>query len=67
MLGDKNRLLSVDQLCELHPALNKRTLREWLYKRHENGLDIAVVKLGKRLFILEDEFIEWAKSRRESK
>lgn len=37
-------------------------LRSYLINRKKNGLDKAVRKIGKRIYIREDLFIEWIES-----
>lgn len=50
------------QLVEKYPAFNYSWLRMQLWKRNENGLHVAVRKIGKRFFIDEARFFEWVDS-----
>lgn len=34
-------------------------MRHYLMMRHRNGLDVAVRKIGKRLYLRKDLFIAW--------
>ena len=40
-------------------------LRWQLFNREQNGLDRAVVRVGRRLLIDEAEFVAWLRSQRE--
>ena len=53
------RLRTVQQLCQEHPAFTPGGLRWLLFHRHRNGLDKAVVKLGRRILIDEERFFRW--------
>ena len=61
----QDRLLTLEQVCDLHPWLTLRTLRLWMERRRDNGLASAVVKIGKRTLIMESKFSEWIESKRE--
>ena len=53
------RLRTVTQLCEEHPAFTPGGIRWLLFNRRENGLESAVVKIGRRVLIDVDMFFEW--------
>jgi hypothetical protein len=53
------RLLSVTQCCEQNPAFSYGGLRWLLFNRQQNGLDRAVVRVGRRVLIGVDRFFEW--------
>ena len=62
------RIIPVDrwgQSGHLWPA-DQHELRYLLRKRHENGLDECVFKVGRRLLIDEAKFIAWVASHREA-
>lgn len=59
------RLLDVHQVLEAYPALNRGGLRHLMFNRQSNGLDRAVVRLGRKLCIDADEFDRWLEGRRE--
>jgi hypothetical protein len=43
------------------------SLRWQLFNRKQNGLDRAVVRIGRRLLLDEVEFVAWLRSQREGK
>ncbi len=53
------RLHTVRQFCQAHPAFTPGSLRWLLFHRQTNGLDRAVVHIGRRLLIDEDRFFAW--------
>jgi hypothetical protein len=53
------------QLAQRHEAFTLPMLRWWLMSRHENGLDRAVRKVGRRLFLDENQFLMWIDSQHE--
>ena len=52
-------LVTVQQLCQRTPAFKEQTVRQYLFDRHDNGLQQAVRKLGRKLLIDEDLFFLW--------
>ncbi len=57
------RLLTVEQIEEAHPALRNRT-RAWIHRADANdpdfaGLRLAVVRVGRSIFIDEIRFREF--------
>jgi hypothetical protein len=48
-----------DRIIEKYPGISGAKLRWWLFKRHTNGLNIAVRKIGGRLLINEAELARW--------
>ena len=57
-LGQR-RLRTVQQFCQEHVAFTIGGLRWLLFHRETNGLNKAVVKIGRRVLIDEDKFFEW--------
>ncbi len=53
------RLHTVRQFCQAHPAFTPGSLRWLLFHRQTNGLERAVVHIGRRLLIDEDRFFAW--------
>jgi hypothetical protein len=49
----------VRQFCEANPAFTEGGIRWLLFNREQNGLDRAVVKLGRRVLIDVDGFFVW--------
>lgn len=56
-------LVTVQQLCQRTPAFKEQTIRQFLFDRHENGLNRAVRHLGRKLLIDEEEFFRWIDER----
>ncbi len=52
-------LLTVKQFCLQNPAFTNGGLRWMLFHRQQNGLERAVVKVGRRVLINVDEFFRW--------
>jgi hypothetical protein len=58
-LQPRPTLLTVKQFCQQHPAFTQGGIRWLLFNREENGLDGAVVKVGRRVLIDVDQFFVW--------
>ena len=52
-------LCTVKQFCSQNPAFTQGGVRWLLFNREQNGLDNAVLKLGRRIFIDVDAFFAW--------
>jgi len=54
---------NIDQLVE-HPnyPFSIGQLRDYVAHRHENGLNVAIRKIGKRLYFRLDLFNDWIES-----
>jgi hypothetical protein len=52
-------LLTVKQFCQQHPAFTQGGVRWLLFNRQENGLEHAVLKVGRRVLIDVDAFFGW--------
>lgn len=52
-------LLTAEQFVQRHSAFTLGGLRWWLFHRRANGLDQAVVRVGRRIYIDENKFFEW--------
>lgn len=59
---DVGQFHTVEQLAERYPAFSLPSLRWHLFNRAHNGLDAAVVQLGRKVLIDEAAFIEWLRS-----
>ena len=53
------QLRTVDQFCQEHPAFTAGTIRWLLFHRQRNGLESAVVRVGRRVFIDVEQFFAW--------
>lgn len=52
-------LRTVQQFCQEHPAFTLGGMRWLLFHRQNNGLDRAIVRVGRRVLIDVDKFFEW--------
>jgi hypothetical protein len=55
----KRSLMTVRQFCAGHPAFTEGSVRWLLFNRDTNGLAVALVKKGRRIWIDADAFFEW--------
>ncbi len=55
---------TVEQLAEKYPAFTVGSLRWLLFHRAHNGLNSAVVQLGRKVLIDEQAFVAWLRSRK---
>jgi hypothetical protein len=58
------QFLTVEQLAVKYPAFTEPSLRWLLFNRETNGLNAAVVQLGRKLLIDEQAFVAWLRSRK---
>jgi hypothetical protein len=59
------RYLSIRQIVEESKyPFTLPMMRHYLLHRHKNGLESAVRKIGKRLFIREDLFMDWIEAQK---
>jgi hypothetical protein len=56
------KYITPTDLSAKYPAFTKTWLRHRLWRRDENGLSVAVKKIGRKFFIDEDKFFEWIES-----
>ena len=63
---NKRSIMTVEQLCDAHPAFTPASVRWWLFRREENGLNRAVIRLGRKLLIDESAFFDWLDDHREA-
>lgn len=57
---------TVEQFAARYPAFTTASLRWLLFNRATNGLDAAVVQIGRRVLIDEAAFVAWLRDRRGS-
>ncbi len=57
-------LRTVAQISDGNPALTENTLRWWIFNSKANGLDAALVRLGRRVYIDLDRFNAWIEAQR---
>ena len=59
------KYLSIQQIAEdQRYPFTLPMMRHYLLHRHKNGLEKAVYKIGKRLFIREDLFQSWIEAQK---
>jgi hypothetical protein len=61
-LSVKYGYLTPKELCEKYPSFTRQWLKRRIWMRRENGLEVAVRKIGKKIFIHEEKFFEWIES-----
>lgn len=57
--------LSIEDIARLYP-FSKGQVRGWIHKRQENGLEDAVRRIGKRMYIRRDLLQEWIETDKKS-
>ena len=58
------RLRTIHQLAERNPAFTEGALRWHVFNSKQNGLDRAIVRVGRRVLIDECEFSRWLEQKR---
>lgn len=61
---DGQNILTVNQLVSAFPAFGEKTVRWWIYNGKTNGFDACLIRIGSRIYIDKNRFIEWVKSHR---
>ena len=56
--------LTVQQFTTKHTAFTNGGIRALIFNEHANGLDKsgAIVRIGRKVLILENKFFEWVES-----
>jgi hypothetical protein len=57
------RLLTISEWSKFHSWPSESGLRNIIFKKHENGFDKVVRKVGKRVLIDEDAFFRWVENK----
>ena len=57
-------LRSVRQIAEANPAFSEASLRWLIFKAKDNGLEDAIIKVGRRVLIDIRRFDDWIESKR---
>lgn len=60
IVNQKRSLLSVKQFAEKHTAFSESSLRWLIFNEVQNGFTRAVIRIGRRVYIDETKFFEWA-------
>ena len=64
-IHDLSELDTLDELTVRYPDKFTKSQLQWALRfRDKNGLDAAVVKLGRRLYLHRPTFMRWLVSRR---
>jgi hypothetical protein len=60
---DTSQFFTVEQFAKKYrDAFTESSLRWMLFNRQHNGLDAAVVQLGRKLLIDEQAFVSWLRT-----
>ena len=62
---ETSQFFTVEQFADKYPAFTPSSLRWLLFNRASNGLDAAVVQLGRRVLIDEAAFVAWLRDHRQ--
>lgn len=62
---DHKNLRSVQQLAASSPALSVGQLRWWIFHAEQNGIGVALVRIGGRVYIDVEAFNHWLESGRQ--
>lgn len=54
-------IFTVRQFSERHPAFSQASLRNLLFKAHQNGMARhgVIVRVGRRILLSEPRFLQW--------
>ncbi len=63
---NNSQFYTVVQFASKYPAFTPSSLRWLLFNRATNGLDAAVVQLGRRVLIDEAAFVAWLRDHRQA-
>ncbi len=58
--------MTIKQIAEFYTIFTVKSLRWLLYHRNENGLSKCVLKVGRRIFIIQEELDQWLLNQKES-
>ena len=61
---EQSQFFTVEQFSKKYSAFTPASLRWLLFNRGSNGLDAAVVQLGRRVLIDETAFVAWLREHR---
>jgi len=65
-ITDLSELDTLDELAARYPEKFSKAQLQWQLRfRDENGLDAAVIKFGRRLYIHRPTFMRWLVSRQQ--
>jgi len=58
-MEETKSFLTVKQTAEKYPAFTKGSLRSLIFHRDRNGFAPVVLKLGKKVVLVEAAFVGW--------
>lgn len=64
-MKEEHTYLSFDQIVEKFP-FSEAIVRKWLFKRRDNGLNVAIRKIGGKIYFRKDLFIEWIEQHKDN-
>lgn len=64
-MKEEHTYLSFDQILEKFP-FSQAIVRKWLFNRRANGLNMAIRKIGGRIYFRKDLFIEWIEQHKDN-
>ncbi|MBI3528212.1 MAG: DNA-binding protein [Betaproteobacteria bacterium] len=59
---DYSKLRTIRQIAT--PAMSEAAIRSYIQEARSNGLDNAIVRMGRRIYLDVDEFNAWLDARR---
>ena len=59
-----DRVLTVGQIADKYPIFTQPSLRWLIFNARENGLDDALIRIGRRVLIDLDRFERWLDAHR---
>lgn len=62
MIHEDDEYLTVAQLSKRYPVFTVGSIRHIMYKRHENGFNRCIRKIGKKVIISVKDFKVWLDS-----
>ena len=63
----RKTLNTVRQHAEHYPSFTEAALRKLIFNAEENGFARVLVRVGRRIYIDESEFVTWIESKKETK
>lgn len=61
---DGENILTIDQLVMAFPAFGEKTVRWWIYNGKSNGFEACLIRIGSRIYIDRERFVEWVERHR---
>ena len=54
-----SNILTIKLLTQKHPAFTEGSIRHLVFYENTNGFNMCVRRIGRRVYILEDKFLEF--------